>query len=128
MRPYGLGGMPCCEGAISLHVRPASMLRYSPLPETAFGPLPPERKVQPWRRKSQRPAIRTSGLEGSIATLPQPVDRLDPFNTSDQDLPPSAVLYTPRSAESLQSFPGTQAYTVSEERGSTMIFATRSDS
>jgi hypothetical protein len=40
----------------------------------------------------------------------QPVDAL-PLSTSDQVLPPSAVLYRPRSFESLHSLPGTHAYT-----------------
>jgi hypothetical protein len=63
-----------------------------------------------------------------MAMPPQPVDRFAPFRTSCQLLPPSAERYTPRSAESLHSLPGTQAYTVSDERGSTMIRVMRSES
>ena len=80
-----------------------------PLPLGAFGPSPPDRNVQPWRRKSHMPAIRTSGFFGSMVTLEQPVDGLVPLSTSDQVLPPSVVLYRPRSFESLHSLPGTHA-------------------
>src|SRR5437763_16856161 len=72
--------------------------------------------------------MRTSGLPGCIATSPQPVERFPPLSTSCQVLPPSAVRYRPRSVESLQSLPGTQAYTVTEARGSTRIREMRSDS
>ena len=38
-----------------------------------------------------------------------PVEAFSPFNTMFQALPPSVVLYRPRSVESLQSAPGTAA-------------------
>jgi len=62
------------------------------LPEAASGPSPPERKVQPLRRKSHRPAITRSGLAGSSATDEQPVERLLPFRICVQVTPPSVVL------------------------------------
>ena len=62
-----------------------------------------------------------------MATLPQPVDRFGPLRISCQLPPPSVVLYSPRSAESLHRLPGTQAYTVPAERGSTMILEMRSE-
>ena len=57
----------------------------------------------------------------------QPVERLPPFSTSDQERPPSVVLYKPRSGESLHSLPGTQTYTVLPSRGSIAILATCSE-
>src|SRR6202035_1535040 len=128
MRPYGFGGKPLLLAALSsLHVLPPSAVRYRPLPESAFGPSPPDLNVQPLRRKSQRLANNTSGLPGSIATLPQPVDRLPPLSTSTHCLPPSEVLYSPRSVESPHNLPGTHASAVSAARGSTMILLMRSD-
>src|SRR5512138_1496771 len=109
-RPHGPGGRPLAV-AIDVQVRPASVERYMPLALAALGPSPPERNVQPLRRKSHMPAIRTSGFLGSIVTLEQPVEALPPLSTSDQVLPPSAVLYRPRSLESLHSLPGTHAKT-----------------
>src|SRR6185295_7720055 len=94
---------------IGAQVRPASVERNMPLPLAAFGPSPPDRNVQPWRRKSHMPAISTSGFLGSIVTPEQPVDGLPPLSTSIHDLPPSVVLYSPRSVESLHSLPGTHA-------------------
>src|SRR5207244_5392752 len=94
----------------------------------ASGPSPPERKVHPLRRKSQRPAKSTSGFFESIDRPEQPVERLPPLRISDQVLPPSPVLYTPRSALSLQSLPGTQAQTVLPSLGCTRMRAMRSDS
>src|SRR5665811_2182282 len=57
-----------------------------------------------------------------------PVDAFDPASIFDHVLPPSVVLYTPRSLLSLQSLPGTQAYTVFVFTGSIRIFAMRSES
>src|ERR1043165_8350909 len=89
---------------------------------------PPERNVQPLRRKSHIPASSTSGFLGSIVTPEQPVDRLPPLSTSSQVLPPSVVLYRPRSGESLHSLPGTQANTIWLCDGWTRIRTMRSDS
>ena len=56
------------------------------------GVSPPERNVQPLRRKSQSPANSTSGFFGSIATVLQPVERFGPVRIRSQVLPPSVVL------------------------------------
>src|SRR6185503_3962148 len=126
-RPHGVAGRPLLA-VIGAQVRPASVERNMPLALAAFGPSPPDRNVQPWRRKSHIPAISTSEFLGSIATLEQPVEPLPPLSTSDQVLPPSAVLYSPRSFESLHSLPGTHAYTIPLDLGCTMICTMRSDS
>ena len=54
-RPHGFDGSPG-DAEISFHVVPPSADLYRPLPLGAVGPSPPERKVHPLRRKSQRPA------------------------------------------------------------------------
>src|SRR5205823_11832798 len=93
MRPYGFARKPLLAcGVISVQLLPPSALRYRPPPENAVGPSPPERNVQPLRRKSHRLANSTSGARGSRAMLPQPVDRLAPFSMSCQVPPPSVVL------------------------------------
>src|ERR1043165_967742 len=107
-RPHGPGGRPLLV-AIDVQVRPASVERNMPLALGALGPSPPERNVQPLRRKSHMPASNTSGFLGSMVTLEQPVEALPPLSTSVQVFPPSAVLYRPRSLESLHSLPGTHA-------------------
>src|SRR6185436_5514591 len=92
-RPHGVAGRPLLADAVSaVQVRPPSVERCRPEPLAASGPSPPERNVQPRRRKSHSPAIRTSGFDGSIATLEQPVEPLPPRSTSAQVLPPSVVL------------------------------------
>ena len=54
-RPYGFFGKPLLfSGVISVQVVPPSAERNSPLAEGASGPSPPERNVQPLRRKSHR--------------------------------------------------------------------------
>src|SRR5436853_2815017 len=128
IRPYGFFGKPLLfSGVISFHVFPPSFERNNPLPEGAFGPSPPQRKVHPLRRKSQRAANMTFESFGSTTTVEQPVERLLPLTASAQFLPPSVVRYKPRSAESLQSAPGTAAKTVLPFLGSTAIRAMRSD-
>src|SRR4051812_29603213 len=92
-RPYGFFGKPLLfSGVSSFQVAPPSVDRKSPLAEGALGPSPPERNVQPLRRKSHILASSTFGLLGSIATVEQPVDRFPPFNTWFQVFPPSVVL------------------------------------
>src|SRR5262249_750369 len=113
--------------ASCVHVRPPSVERWRPELLGAVGPSPPERNVQPRRRKSHIPAIRTSGFDGSIATLEQPVEAFGPRSTSVHVLPPSAVLYSPRSVESLHSLPGTHAYTTLPFFGCTMMRTIRSE-
>src|SRR5262249_38139060 len=92
MRPQGFAGRPLAPAATSFQVLPPSADRKSALPLGALGPSPPERNVHPLRRKSQRPASSASGFFGSMATVEQPVERLEPLSTSAQVLPPSVVL------------------------------------
>src|SRR3954466_12018860 len=93
----------------------------------ASGPSPPERNVQPLRRKSHMPASIASGFFGSIVTDEQPVDALLPLSTSDHDLPPSLVRYRPRSFESDHSLPTTQANTTLPFFGCTRMRTMRSE-
>src|SRR6185369_5255825 len=110
MRPYGFCGKPLFAPSVtSVHDLPPSAERYRPLPDLAVADSPPERNVQPLRRKSHNEANSTFESFGSTLTDAQPVDRLPPLSTSSQCLPPSLVLYRPRSDESLHSLPGTQA-------------------
>src|SRR5437879_1312042 len=127
-RPYGFFGKPLfASGVISVQVVPPSVERNNPLAESAVGIAPPERYSQPLRRKSHIAANMISGLLGSISTSVQPVERFAPFRTCCHVLPPSVVLYRPRSGESLHNAPGTATKTVSLFRGSTVIRAMRSD-
>src|SRR5690242_3945034 len=92
-RPHGLGGNPAPLAPVrSVHVAPPSVVlnRLEALGAVALSP--PERNVQPRRRKSHIPAYSVLGCAGSIASSEQPVDRLAPFRTLDHVLPPSAVL------------------------------------
>src|SRR5437773_10191076 len=92
-RPHDPAGNPLFVSLTSgVQVLPPSGERKSALPLGAAGPSPPDRYVQPLRRKSHRPAKRTSGSFGSIARPEHPVDKFDPLSTSDQLLPPSLVL------------------------------------
>src|SRR5438270_4951693 len=121
-RPYGFFAKPLfASGLTSFQVSPPSSDRNNPLAEGLSGPSPPERYSQPFRRKSHMQANIVCGFAGSIATSEQPVERFPPFNVSFQVFPPSVVLYRPRSAESLQSAPGTAAKTVLPFSGSTAI-------
>src|SRR5580704_14963893 len=88
-RPHGPSGSPFALPSSFTHVAPPSALRKSALALGDSGVGPPERYVQPWRRKSHMPAKRTSGFLGSIVRPEQPVDRLLPRSTSDHVLPPS---------------------------------------
>src|SRR5574338_924452 len=78
-RPHGFGGSPFADSEVSsFHVAPPSVLLKSPLALGASGPSPPERKVQPLRRKSHRPAKSTFGFLASIDIIEQPVEALPP--------------------------------------------------
>src|SRR6266487_6803382 len=128
-RPHGFGGSPdALVDVSSVQVAPPSVLLNSPEPLRAVSLSPPERNVQPRRRKSHIPAYRVLGCDGSIVIIEQPVDALAPLRTLAHVLPPSVVLYTPRSSLSLHSLPGTQSYTVLVSWGSTRIFTMCSDS
>src|SRR5438105_5016433 len=95
IRPYGFFGKPLLfSGVISFHVFPPSFERNNPLPEGAFGPSPPERKVHPLRRKSQRAANITFESFGSTTTVEQPAEILLPLSATAQLLP-SSDFHTP---------------------------------
>ena len=87
-RPQGFGPRPLT----SVQFLPPSVDLKSALALAAVAPLPPERKVHPLRRKSQRAAKSTSGLRGSMATELQPVERFGPVRIRSQVFPPSVVL------------------------------------
>ncbi len=56
-RPHGLGGSPAALGDVSsVHVAPPSVLLKRPEALGAVALSPPERNVQPRRRKSHIPA------------------------------------------------------------------------
>src|SRR5205085_1749650 len=100
IRPYGFFGKPLlASGVISVQVFPPSAEWNNPLAEDAFGLSPPERYSQPLRRKSHKLANITSGFVGSIAMSVQPVEGFGPLRTCIHVLPPSEVLYRPRSVE-----------------------------
>src|SRR6478672_7215294 len=91
-RPHGFAGRPFADAAVrSCHVSPPSSLLNRPLPLAAAGPSPPERNVQPLRRKSHIPANSVRGCVGSIDTDAQPVEAFGPFNTSFHVFPASFV-------------------------------------
>src|SRR5579863_10691650 len=117
-RPHGLGGNPLALlSLISLQWSPPSVDWKSPLPG------PPERNVQPWRRKSHIEAKMVFGSSGLMASIPQPVEAFAPARTFFQVLPPSEVLKTPRSSLSFQTRPVAQTRTLLLSFGSTRIFA-----
>src|SRR5262249_45647182 len=76
--------------------------------------------VQTWRRRCQLAAISVSGLRGSSTTSVTPVFS-SMLRTLSHVLPPSTVLYKPRSPPSFHSGPCAATYTVSESRGSIRI-------
>src|SRR6266705_6384953 len=92
-RPHGLGGSPDALADVSsVQVAPPSVLLNRPEALGAVALSPPERNVQPRRRKSHIPAYSVLGRDGSIASIEQPVEALPPFSTCAQVLPPSVVL------------------------------------
>src|SRR5439155_13761967 len=93
MRPHGFDGRPwALLSSSSVHDAPPSVLLNRPLPLVAAGPSPPERNVQPLRRKSHMPAKIVFGLWGSSEIIEQPVERFAPFSTLAHVFPPSVVL------------------------------------
>src|ERR1041384_238030 len=92
IRPHGLVGKPAAPAGISDQVAPPSVVLNNPEPLGAVGPSPPERKVQPRRRKSHIPAKIVWGCAGSIEIIEQPVERFDPASTLAHVFPPSLVL------------------------------------
>src|SRR6266478_5435323 len=106
IRPYGFFGKPLLpSGLISVQVLPPSVERNSPLAEGAVGLSPPERYSHPLRRKSHRLANIMFGFVGSTAISVQPVERFGPLRICVHVLPPSKVLYRPRSAQRAPSHP-----------------------
>src|SRR5438045_3711168 len=91
-RPHGFGGRPAEPAGSSVQVAPPSVVLNKPDALGAVALSPPERNVQPLRRKSHSPAYSVLGLDGSIASIEQPVERLPPRNTLVHVLPPSVVL------------------------------------
>src|SRR5665213_1016598 len=92
-RPHGPLGRPLAPSACSsLQLAPPSMVTKRPLPDGASAFSPPDRNVQPLRRKSHRPAMSFLGSVGSRAIVEQPVERLGPLRISAQVRPPSVVL------------------------------------
>src|SRR4051812_11402030 len=90
-RPHGFEGRPV-EVEMSFHVAPPSVDLNNALALGAVGPLPPERNVQPWRRKSHIPAYSVFGFCRSSDSIEQPVDGFSAGSTFFHDLPPSVVL------------------------------------
>src|SRR5260370_17519300 len=108
IRPQGCAGSPLALlSSNSFQVAPPSVVWKRPLPLGAVAFSPPERKVQPFRRKSHMPAKRTFGSCEFMEIIEQPVDRFTPFRILLQFFPPSVALSTPRSSLSPHSFPRT---------------------
>src|SRR5689334_14201271 len=100
-----------------VHVLPASIDRHSAL----SGPpwiIPKKRRCR-WCVA----ASRMFGSRGSMITSEQPVYSPTLMRLSDQVLPPSVVLYNPRSPPPFHSGPGAATYTMFESFGSTTIRA-----
>src|SRR5437667_12421949 len=92
-RPHGFGGSPDALAVVSsVQVAPPSVLLNKLDALGAVALSPPERNVQPRRRKSHIPAYSVPGRDGSIESNEQPVDAFAPFSTCVQVLPPSVVL------------------------------------
>ena len=96
MRPSSPPGSPFVT---FFHVRPPSVLRCRALPG------PPLTSVQTCRRRCQLAARSSSGFFGSgITTSVTPVSS-STFKDFVHDLPPSVVLYSPRSPPGPHSGP-----------------------
>src|SRR5919197_2878381 len=91
-RPHGFRGSPADPAGSSVQVAPPSVVLKRPDPLGAVVLSPPERNVQPFRRKSHIPAYSVLAFDGSIASIEQPVERLPPFRTLVHVFPPSVVL------------------------------------
>jgi hypothetical protein len=63
-----------------------------PLPLEAVEFSPPERNVQPFRRKSHIPTKRVFESRELREAIEHPVERFAPLSILAQDLPPSVVL------------------------------------
>src|ERR1700757_967027 len=93
MRPQGFAGSPLALfSSSSCQVRPPSVVLKKPLPLGDVRLSPPDRNVQPFRRKSHMPTKRTFGSSEFMEIIEQPVDGFEPFRILSQVLPPSVVL------------------------------------
>src|SRR5688500_15333313 len=108
IRPRSPDGNPACD---LTQVLPPSVDRCTPDP----GPPATKQHVRRWR--CQVVATRTSGLRGSSCTSFTPVQS-STCSTRAQVVPPSVVLYRPRSPPLLHTGPCDATYTTSELRGS----------
>src|SRR6185437_86809 len=79
--------------------------------------VPAGRKPYSRRSRSSAAAYSTSGFDGSITTSPKPVYLLISL-VFVQLLPPSVVLYKPRSPPEVQSGRSAATYTMFGSRGS----------
>src|SRR4029077_5233384 len=93
MRPQGFAGSPLALlSSNSFQLAPPSAVWKKLLPLGAVAFSPPERKVQPFRRKSHMPAKRTLGSWELMEIIEQPVERFAPLTILFPLLPPSAAL------------------------------------
>ena len=93
MRPHGFAGSPLALfSSSSFHVAPPSAVWKNPLPLAAVAFSPPDRKVQPFRRKSHMAAKSVFGSCEFMEIIEHPVERFAPFRILFQLLPPSVVL------------------------------------
>src|SRR5438094_338435 len=89
MRPQGFAGRPLALfSSSSCHVAPPSVVLKNPLPLGDVALSPPERNVQPFRRKSHMPAKSTLESCELIEIMEQPVEGFGPFRILLQVLPP----------------------------------------
>src|SRR5580700_10186279 len=115
-RPHGFAGSPLLL-LTSLQWAPPSVDSNSPLPG------PPERNVQPCRRKSHIAAKMVFGSCLLRAIMAQPLEPFTPARTFFQVLPPSFVWKTPRSSLSSHKCPVAQTSTLLLSFGFTKILA-----
>ena len=113
-----LAGRPACD---LRHVSPPSVERQS------ADSGPPEMYPYVRRYRCHVVASRTSGLRGSIAMSLAPA-HVPPSSTFFHVLPPSVVLYRPRSPPFRDSGPWAATQTTSEFFGWITIFPMCSDS
>src|ERR1700674_85521 len=93
MRPHGFAGRPLALfSSSSFQLAPPSAVWKKPLPLAAVEFSPPDRNVQPFRRKSHIAAKRTLLSCELMEIIEQPVERFAPFRILLQVLPPSVVL------------------------------------
>src|SRR5260370_42662663 len=93
IRPHGFAGSPLALfSSSSFQVLPPSAVWKKALPLAALESSPPERNVQPFRRKSHIPANKTFESCELMEIIEQPVETFAPLSILFQVLPPSVVL------------------------------------